>query len=115
MSDTEQRGPRFRHVRSVGSNIRETFDTVSGRSLAEDMNEFSDAYADVLQGIHSDLEAMKRQVGALAHTRDEEANAELKRLQQAIANSERKHRIALMLAIVSVPVAVIAILIGLLV
>lgn len=114
MSEEGPKTSRFRRVRDVGGNIKEAFDTVSGRSISEDMDEFSDAYADVLQGVHTDVESLKRKVEAIPDRRDEEAHAELNRLKKSIEDSDKKLRVVTIVAVASIGLAVVSMLLAVL-
>lgn len=110
MSEEEQKPSRLRRFRNVGGNIKGAFDTVSGRTISEDMDEFSDAYADVLQGIYADVETLKREVEKIPDKRDEEARAELNRLKIVIEDSRRKLRVTTIVAMISVVLAIVSII-----
>lgn len=140
MTDEEQDKSRFQRVRNVGDNIREAFDTVSGRSLSDDMDEFTDAYAEALQGVHADVEGLKRRIERLPKPKDEEARAEIRKLSDSLATladaheqavqevrtdvkgleqrveslseSERKSRLAMTVSGVSVAVALVAVIVA---
>ena len=141
MADEEEKSEsRFQRVRKVGGNIRDAFDTVSGRSLSDDMDEFTDAYADVLQGIHSDVESLKRRIEELLQPVDEDARAEIRKLSESLgayadahehasdvvrselgelkrrveslAESERKSRRAMIVSAVSIALAFVAVLVA---
>ena len=63
--DRSLRGRGRRAVARAGEAVSSTAGTLSGKSVEQQVSEYSELYTQVLLGVHADLQAQARQIEAL--------------------------------------------------
>lgn len=99
---------RFGRIRGVGENVTDAVQAVTGQSAADDIAEFTDAYTEVLTGLHEEVQLLGRKFGE-SERQSTRAAAKLRaELLDETARQRRTTRIAMVTAAVAVTVGIIA-------
>jgi hypothetical protein len=109
--------PLLRRLRRIPGEIGDAARTVTGHSASEDMAEFTDAYADVLQGLHSEVTAFGRRLQAVEVREPDqvtEVQKDLVILRQEVARLKKTLMLTVAAVGVGLAIAIAALVIALL-
>ncbi|MDA0231873.1 MAG: hypothetical protein O3B04_02095 [Chloroflexi bacterium] len=105
MTEEKPSRSRFGRIRGIGENVTDAVQAVTGHSAAEDIAEFTEAYTEVLTGLHDDVALLSRRV-AQCESQSVQSSAGLR---SDVARLERSTRIAQVLAAVAVIAGIVAV------
>lgn len=67
MTEENPTRSRFSLFRDIGDGVSDAARSVTGQSVARDLSEFTDAYTEVLTGLHAEVQTLKRTVVELSN------------------------------------------------
>lgn len=112
MSEEKPTRSRFGRIRGVGENVSDAVQAVTGQSAADDIAEFTDAYTEVLTGLHAEVQSLARKISE-GEQQSVQATATLRaELEVEAARQRRTTRIAVVTAALAVAVGIVAVVLA---
>ena len=65
MPNDEAEKRKFGRIRGIGGTVSGAARSVTGQSAADQIREFTEAYTEVVTGLHSDIQTLSRRVAEL--------------------------------------------------
>ncbi len=105
MTEEKPARSRFGRIRGVGENVTEAVQAVTGQSVTEDIAEFTEAYTEVLTGLHGEVQSLRHKVDE-SELKSAQSTAEL---LDEVSRLERTALIAVVTAAVGITLGIVAV------